>query len=53
MAALERLYAVSPAHNATVRTTCVATKVDAGHADKRQTLKEKEDKRSMDRAMKR
>ncbi|WP_332854948.1 M20/M25/M40 family metallo-hydrolase [Duganella sp. S19_KUP01_CR8] len=32
-AALERLYAVSPVHNATVRTTCVATKVDAGHAD--------------------
>ena len=32
-AALERLYAVSPAHNSTVRTTCVATKVDAGHAD--------------------
>ncbi|SDH15127.1 MULTISPECIES: M20/M25/M40 family metallo-hydrolase [unclassified Duganella] len=32
-AALERLYAVSPTHNSTVRTTCVATKVDAGHAD--------------------
>jgi len=32
-AALDRLYAVSPNHNATVRTTCVATKVDAGHAD--------------------
>ena len=32
-AALERLYAVSPGHNSTVRTTCVATKVDAGHAD--------------------
>ncbi|NVM75684.1 acetylornithine deacetylase/succinyl-diaminopimelate desuccinylase-like protein [Duganella sp. SG902] len=32
-AALERLYAVSPSHNSTVRTTCVATKVDAGHAD--------------------
>jgi acetylornithine deacetylase/succinyl-diaminopimelate desuccinylase-like protein len=32
-AALERLYAVHPMHNATVRTTCVATKVDAGHAD--------------------
>jgi acetylornithine deacetylase/succinyl-diaminopimelate desuccinylase-like protein len=32
-AALERLYAVSPVHNSTVRTTCVATKVDAGHAD--------------------
>jgi acetylornithine deacetylase/succinyl-diaminopimelate desuccinylase-like protein len=32
-AALDRLYAVSPVHNSTVRTTCVATKVDAGHAD--------------------
>ncbi|MTV37626.1 M20/M25/M40 family metallo-hydrolase [Duganella radicis] len=32
-AALDRLYAVSPSHNSTVRTTCVATKVDAGHAD--------------------
>ncbi|RFP08801.1 M20/M25/M40 family metallo-hydrolase [Duganella sp. BJB488] len=32
-AALERLYAVSPVHNSTVRTTCVATRVDAGHAD--------------------
>jgi acetylornithine deacetylase/succinyl-diaminopimelate desuccinylase-like protein len=32
-AALERLYAVHPMHNATVRTTCVATRVDAGHAD--------------------
>lgn len=32
-AALDRLYAVHPVHNATVRTTCVATKVDAGHAD--------------------
>lgn len=32
-AALDRLYAVHPMHNATVRTTCVATKVDAGHAD--------------------
>jgi len=32
-AALERLYAVSPGHNSTVRTTCVATKVEAGHAD--------------------
>ena len=32
-AALERLYAVHPVHNATVRTTCVATKVEAGHAD--------------------
>ena len=32
-AALDRLYAVSPVHNSTVRTTCVATRVDAGHAD--------------------
>lgn len=32
-AALERLYAVSPANNAAVRTTCVATMLDAGHAD--------------------
>ncbi|WP_267876223.1 M20/M25/M40 family metallo-hydrolase [Duganella rivi] len=32
-AALDRLYAVSPGHNSTVRTTCVATKVEAGHAD--------------------
>jgi acetylornithine deacetylase/succinyl-diaminopimelate desuccinylase-like protein len=32
-AALDRLYAHHPMHNATVRTTCVATKVDAGHAD--------------------
>jgi acetylornithine deacetylase/succinyl-diaminopimelate desuccinylase-like protein len=32
-AALERLYTVSPSHNSTVRTTCVATKVEAGHAD--------------------
>lgn len=32
-AALERLYALSPTHNSTVRTTCVATKVEAGHAD--------------------
>ncbi|MGV7210791.1 M20/M25/M40 family metallo-hydrolase [Oxalobacteraceae bacterium A2-2] len=32
LAALERLYAVHPSHNATVRTTCVATTVDAGHA---------------------
>lgn len=32
-AALERLYAVHPMHNASVRTTCVATRVDAGHAD--------------------
>jgi acetylornithine deacetylase/succinyl-diaminopimelate desuccinylase-like protein len=31
-AALERLYAVSPANNSTVRTTCVATMVEAGHA---------------------
>ena len=31
-AALERLYAASPANNSTVRTTCVATMVDAGHA---------------------
>jgi acetylornithine deacetylase/succinyl-diaminopimelate desuccinylase-like protein len=32
-AALVRLYEVHPVHNATVRTTCVATKLDAGHAD--------------------
>lgn len=32
-AALDRLYAASPVHNSTVRTTCVATRVDAGHAD--------------------
>jgi acetylornithine deacetylase/succinyl-diaminopimelate desuccinylase-like protein len=32
-AALDRLYEVHPAHNAAVRTTCVATKLDAGHAD--------------------
>lgn len=32
-AALDRLYAIHPVHNATVRTTCVATRVDAGHAD--------------------
>lgn len=32
-AALARLYAASPAHNAMVRTTCVATRVEAGHAD--------------------
>ncbi len=32
-AALDRLYVVHPGHNATVRTTCVATKLDAGHAD--------------------
>ena len=31
-AALERLYAVSPFHNSTVRTTCVATMLDGGHA---------------------
>ena len=31
-AALERLYAVSPANNSMVRTTCVATMVNAGHA---------------------
>lgn len=31
-AALARLYAVSPYYNAAVRTTCVATMVDAGHA---------------------
>jgi acetylornithine deacetylase/succinyl-diaminopimelate desuccinylase-like protein len=30
--ALERLYTISPEHNSTVRTTCVATMVDAGHA---------------------
>ena len=32
-AALERLYTLSPANNSTVRTTCVATQVNAGHAD--------------------
>lgn len=32
-AALDRLYALSPSHNSTVRTTCVATRVEAGHAD--------------------
>ena len=32
-AALARLYAVSPYYNAAVRTTCVATMLDAGHAD--------------------
>jgi acetylornithine deacetylase/succinyl-diaminopimelate desuccinylase-like protein len=32
-AALERLYTLSPSHNSTVRTTCVATQVNAGHAD--------------------
>lgn len=31
--ALARLYAVSPFYNASVRTTCVATMLDAGHAD--------------------
>ncbi len=31
--ALARLYAQSPFHNASVRTTCVATMVDGGHAD--------------------
>lgn len=31
--ALERLYAITPFHNAMVRTTCVATRLDAGHAD--------------------
>lgn len=31
--ALARLYAVSPYYNAAVRTTCVATMLDAGHAD--------------------
>jgi acetylornithine deacetylase/succinyl-diaminopimelate desuccinylase-like protein len=30
--AMERLYTISPEHNSTVRTTCVATMVDAGHA---------------------
>ena len=30
--AMERLYTISPAHNSTVRTTCVATMLDAGHA---------------------
>lgn len=30
--AMERLYTASPSHNAIVRTTCVATMVDAGHA---------------------
>jgi acetylornithine deacetylase/succinyl-diaminopimelate desuccinylase-like protein len=32
-AALERLYAREPAYNAFVRTTCVATMLDGGHAD--------------------
>ena len=31
--ALARLYAASPYYNAVVRTTCVATRIDAGHAD--------------------
>lgn len=31
-AALARLYALSPRHNAQVRTTCVATMLDGGHA---------------------
>ncbi|MFA9215664.1 MAG: M20/M25/M40 family metallo-hydrolase [Sphingomonadaceae bacterium] len=31
-AALARLYAVSPFHNSTVRTTCVATMSEGGHA---------------------
>ena len=31
-AALERLYAISAFNNSTVRTTCVATMLDAGHA---------------------
>ncbi len=30
--ALERLYTVSPFYNAIVRTTCIATLLDAGHA---------------------
>ena len=30
--AMERLYTISPEHNSTVRTTCVATMLDAGHA---------------------
>jgi acetylornithine deacetylase/succinyl-diaminopimelate desuccinylase-like protein len=30
--ALERLYTLSPEHNSTVRTTCVATTLEAGHA---------------------
>jgi acetylornithine deacetylase/succinyl-diaminopimelate desuccinylase-like protein len=30
--ALQRLYAVSPYYNSAVRTTCVATQLDAGHA---------------------
>lgn len=31
-AALERLYLLSPLHNANVRTTCVATMLEGGHA---------------------
>ena len=31
--ALARLYAVNPFYNASVRTTCVATMLDAGHAE--------------------
>ena len=31
-AALDRLYAVSPFHNSSVRTTCVATMLEGGHA---------------------
>lgn len=31
-AALDRLYTLNAEHNSTVRTTCVATMVDAGHA---------------------
>ena len=31
--ALARLYAANPHYNAAVRTTCVATRIDAGHAD--------------------
>ena len=31
-ATLERLYVVNPSYNSSLRTTCVATMVDAGHA---------------------
>ncbi len=31
--ALARLYAVNPYYNAAVRTTCVATRIEAGHAE--------------------
>ena len=31
--ALARLYAVNPYNNAAVRTTCIATRLEAGHAD--------------------